>query len=214
MNLKFYDLYIKNKGNIMKKLIISGLLLFSLNSLHASEADRIMNRYIPYNERNELINRDYIEQRNNRLNNAIKCVYLAKMDKSYDISWCSYLKSYFIETPDNRVIFNINQVEQQLRNQLNVLHNNTWEQWGWAAARYSAVILATVVIVKTSEHCSLLPSFSSTKEFAPVVAATVVETTKEVTTETVKEIATETAKSIPVVMKTIAEKIIAIAKKF
>jgi len=146
----------------MKKLLLAGLLLFSLNSLHASEADKVMNRYVPYNERNELINRDYIEQRNTRLNNAIKGVYLAKMDKNYDISWCSYLKSYFVDTQDSRVMREMSQVEQQLRNQLNILHNNTWEQWGWTAARYSAVVLATVIVLKESEIRNYIFSMKDT----------------------------------------------------
>jgi len=135
----------------MKKLFLSGLLLFSINSLFANEANKIMDRYVPFHERNELINRDYIEQRNNRLNSALKGVYLAKMDKNYDVTWCSYLKSYFVDTQDSKIIREMSQVEQQLRNQLNILHNNTWEQWGWTAARYSAVVLATVIVLKESE---------------------------------------------------------------
>jgi hypothetical protein len=130
-----------------------------------------MNRYVPFHERNELINRDYIEQRNTRLNNAVKGVYLAKMDKSYDISWCSYVKSYFVDTQDSRILREMSQVEQQLRNQLAILHNNTWEQWGWAAARYSAVVLATVIVLKESEIRNYIFSMKDT----------VVETAKNIT---------------------------------
>lgn len=189
----------------MKKLFLAGLLLFSLNSLDASEADRVMNRYVPHNERNELINRDYIEQRNNRLNNAIKGVYLAKMDKNYDISWCSYLKSYFVDTQDSRVIRDISRTEQQLQNQHNMLHNNTWEQWGWAAAKYSAVAIATIAILKTYDYC-LLPQKEIVKEAAPAIAKAVIKNTAE----SMKESASAVAESVKNVAKnTITQEITA-----
>lgn len=163
MNLIIYGVYITNKGNIMKKLFLSALMLFSLPSLYATEANKLMNKYmennrnVAYNneklnpEINDLINSDLIEQQNNRLNKALKSVYMAKTDKTYDMSWGCYLKSYFVDTQDNRVIREINQIERQLRNQLAILHHNTWEQLGWTAAKYATVILITTAVLKQGE---------------------------------------------------------------
>lgn len=147
----------------MKKLFLSSFMLFSLSSLYATEANKLMNKYMENNrssvhsnekmnqEINDLINSDLIEQQNNRLHKALKSVYMAKTDKVYDMSWGCYLKSYFVDTQDSRVIREISQIERQLRNQLAILHHNTWEQWGWTAAKYATVILITTAILKQSE---------------------------------------------------------------
>lgn len=159
----------------MKKLLISGLLVFSMNSLCATEANKIINKYMNKNnstqynddkqnqELTELINSNLIEWLNNRLRTAIKAVCMAKKDKMYDINWYSYIKAYFVDTQDGRTLREISQVEKQLRNQLAILHNNTWEQWGWSAAKYSTVILATASL--TVLAMQNYPNILDTTEF-------------------------------------------------
>ena len=77
---------------------------------------------------------------------------MAKTEAMYDMGWCNYAKSFFIETPHGNTIKNINQVEKQLLERLAVIQNNTWEAWGWSAAKYSAIILATYYATQYSQN--------------------------------------------------------------
>jgi len=129
----------------MKKLIISILLALSMNSLSAS-ADQYMNRYISKQNRDYLIAGEFITE----YNKGLKAMALAKFEAYYDMSTSSYLKSFFIETKESNTIKAIKETENQLLDRLSVLQNNTWEQWGWSTAKYSAVIAATYYLTRYS----------------------------------------------------------------
>ena len=131
----------------MKKLFMAGLLILSMNFLSAS-AEEYMNRYISRMQREYLIAGEFITE----YNQGLKAMYMAKVEANYDTCWSTYLKSFFIETPEGNTIRGIKQVEQQLRNRLAILQNNTWEQWGWACAKYSAVIALTAFIVSAAKN--------------------------------------------------------------
>lgn len=134
------NLYIRKIG------LLSGLLLLSINSIFSAPADDIMNKYISPQHRNELIYGDIPL----KYHKALKAMHLAKTDVSYDISWCSYVKSFFTETTESKILKEISFVDQQLRYQRDILQNNRWEDWGFAAARYSAVALATIAALHFS----------------------------------------------------------------
>ena len=134
--------------------LLSGLLILSTDSLSASAED-YMSKYITKAQRNYLIEGKFIPE----YKASFKAMFMAKTEVCYDMGLAAYLASYFIETKASNTLKEINQVEQQLRKQLNILQNNTWEQWGWSAVKYSAIIVATIAIMKASQHYSIkIPS--------------------------------------------------------
>lgn len=137
--------YTTLKLQTTRKLLVSGLLFLSMNSLSAS-ADQYMNRYISKKDRDYLIAGEFITE----YNKGLKAMALAKFEAYYDMSMCSYLKSFFVETKESNTIKVIKETENQLRDRLSVLQNNTWEQWGWSAAKYSAIIAATYYLTRCS----------------------------------------------------------------
>jgi len=138
------------KVNIMKKILRTALMLFSLNTIFScaeNNSEHYMNRYIDKSEREYLLEAPFIQQ----YNSGLKAMYLAKVEARYDMGWMSYLKSYVIETAEGNTLRSISQVEDQLRGQLNSLQNNTWSQWGWSAAKYTTAILGTIAIMKNPD---------------------------------------------------------------
>lgn len=134
----------------MKKLLLSGFMLLSVTNVFVSAADNpddYMNRYSSPEQRNYLITAPFIAE----YNAGLKAMYLAKAEARYDMGWTGYLKSYFFETAEGNTLRAISQVESQIQEQLNVLKNNTWSQWGWSAAKYATVILGTVAVIKYTD---------------------------------------------------------------
>ena len=137
------------KLRMTRKIIISALIFLSMSSLSAS-AEQYMNRYISQRDRTHLIAGEFIAE----YNIGLKALFMAKTEALYDMSMSSYLKSFFVETTESNTIRVIKEVDSQIRERLAILQNNTWEAWGWSAAKYSAVILATYYLTK----CSLTAS--------------------------------------------------------
>lgn len=134
----------------MKKLLLSAFMLLSVTNVFVSAGDNpddYMNRYSSPEQRNYLISAPFIAE----YNAGLKAMYLAKAEAHYDMGWTGYLKSYFFETAEGNTLRAISQVESQIQEQLNVLKNNTWKQWGWSATKYATVILATIAIVKYTD---------------------------------------------------------------
>ena len=129
----------------MKKLLLSGLLLLSMNSLSASAIDTICKYEISKHDLQALLHGV-----DPKFDAAFKAIYLAKHSAYYDMGYIGYLKSYWIGTTEYNRIQDFNQVEKQLRDRQARLENNTWEQWGWSAAKYSAIILATYYATRCS----------------------------------------------------------------
>ena len=150
----------------MKKLLLSGLLLLSMNSLSANVIDIICQYGITRNEIHNLLNG--IDP---KFDAALKATYLAKQATYYDMGCIGYLKSCWIGTTEYNHIQDFIQIENKLRDRQARLENNTWEQWGWSAAKYSAIILATYYLTR----CSLSASAATV---VPAVTAAAVEVVK------------------------------------